>query len=137
MEARRGQFHNASCREDGSSIVLRAHRAVGETFPPCCVHTEQRSSLPGDVFFPFPPLSPADLRGCCERCGSLSPRRCGPCSSPLRAPVLSPPEPERRQICTARKRAAAAIIALIACFFCQAEISGGATIRLKPPKTSE
>lgn len=55
MEARRGQFHNASCREDGSSIVLRAHRAVGETFPPCCVHTEQRSSPPGDVFFPFPP----------------------------------------------------------------------------------
>lgn len=96
-----------------------------------------RSSAAASQVMCFPPLSPADLRGCCERCGSLSPRRCGPCSSPLRAPVLSPPEPERRQICTARKRAAAAIIALIACFFCQAEISGGATIRLKPPKTSE
>lgn len=55
----------------------------------------------------------------------------------LLAPVLSPCEPERRQIRPSRKRAAAAIIALIACFFCQAEISGGATILLKPPKTSE
>lgn len=134
MEARRGQFHNASCREDGSSIVLLAHGAVGEMCPPAA--STRSSAAASQVMFFFPP-SPADLRGCCERCGSLFPCRCGPCSSPLLAPVLSPPEPERRQICTARKRAAAAIIALIACFFCQAEISGGATILLKPPKTSE
>lgn len=33
MEAWPGQFHNASRGEDGRSIVLQAHEAVGETTP--------------------------------------------------------------------------------------------------------
>lgn len=41
MEARRGQFHNASRREDGRSIVLQAHKAVGETPPPPLRPTRQ------------------------------------------------------------------------------------------------
>lgn len=131
MEARRGQFHNASRREDGRSIVLQAHEAVGAPCPRC-VHAEPHGSLPGDVFFP-PLLQTPDAA---VSVASLSAGAAGPAL--LLAPrPLTPPEPERRQICTARKRAAAAIIALIACFFCQAEISGGATILLKPPKTSE
>lgn len=59
------------------------------------------------------------------------PRRRGPRSSP-RA-VRAGGRTNRRS----QEAAAAAIMALIACFFCQAEISGAATIRLKPPKTSE
>lgn len=137
MEARRGQFHNASCREDGSSIVLRAHRAVGEMWPPAA-STRSSAAASQVMFFSPPPTLPLQTSEAAASVAALfSPCRCGACSSPLLTPVLSPPEPERRQICTARKRAAAAIIALIACFFCQAEISGGATILLKPPKTSE
>lgn len=67
-----------------------------------------------------------------------TPHRRRPCSSPLSNPLTA--EPRRRRSCrrTARKRAAATIIALIARFFCWAEIIGGATILLlNPPKTSK
>lgn len=57
-----------------------------------------------------------------------------PCT-PLFAPFTNQPGWRRSCRCTARKHAAATIIALIACFFCWAEISSGATkLLLKPPK---
>lgn len=69
-----------------------------------------------------------------EAAGTVAPpvpRRRGPRSSPRT--VRAGGRTNRRS----QEAAAAAIMALIACFFCQAEISGAATIRLKPPKTSE
>lgn len=137
MEARRGRFHNASCREDGSSIVLRAHRAVGEMCPPAASTRSSAAASQVMFFFSSPP-SPADLRGLLRALRLSFPLfTAGPAPLLSSLPSSHRLRPERRQICTARKRAAAAIIALIACFFCQAEISGGATILLKPPKTSE
>lgn len=68
----------------------------------------------------------------------LHPHRCRPCSlcsSPLHS--LHHRAREKTGGCrlTAREHAAATIIALIACFFCGAEISSRATILLsKPPK---
>lgn len=112
---------------DGRSIVLQAHKPVGES--PRCVYTEETHQPPRLYF----PLFSVHTGGYCDHSSSL-PAAARPCSSPLSNPVTA--EPERRRSCrrTARKRAAATIIALIARFFCWVEISGGATILLlKPP----
>lgn len=113
---------------DGRSIVLQAHKPVGEI--PRCVYTEETHQPPRLYF----PLFSVHTGGYCDHSSSL-PAAARPCSSPLSNPVTA--EPERRRSCrrTARKRAAATIIALIARFFCWVEISGGATILLlKPPQ---
>lgn len=78
MEARRGQFHNASCREDGSSIVLRAHRAVGEMWPPAASTRSSAAASQVMLFFPQTSEAAASCRG------SLFPL-------PLRALLLSSP----------------------------------------------
>lgn len=73
---------------------------------------------------------------------ALSPTAIGLALSLSASPLSNPFTKESRWRwscrCTARKHAAATIIALIARFFCWAEISSGATILLLiPPKTSK
>lgn len=57
---------------DGRSIVLKAHKSVGES--PRCVYTEE-THQPPRVYFP---RFSADTGGYCDHSSSLSPTATGP-----------------------------------------------------------
>ncbi len=127
MELWRGLFHNTSCWEMADPLFSRPTSLWARV--PAVSTLRKHTSLPGYIFLSFRHwrlLWPFQL----------SPHRCSPAlaASPLSSPFTTEPGRRRSCRCTARKHAAATIIALIARFFCWDEISGGATILLLNPQ---
>lgn len=67
---------------DGRSIVLKAHKPVGES--PCCVYTEG-THQPPRLYFPL--LSP-NTGGYCDRSSVILPTAAGPALLPSPIPSL-------------------------------------------------
>lgn len=131
MELWQALFHNASCWEMADPLFSRPTSLWARV--PAVSTLKKHTSLLGYIFLSFLQTLEATVT-------ITLPTAAGPAlsASPLSKPSTAEPGWRRSCRCTARKHAAATIIALIARFFCWAEISGGATILLlKPPKTSK
>lgn len=128
MELWWGLFHNASCCEMADPLFSRPTSLWARV--PAVSTLKKHTSLPGYIFLAFLQTPEATVT-----IPALSLSHCYRPCTPLFAPFTNQPGWRRSCRCTARKHAAATIIALIACFFCWAEISSGATkLLLKPPK---
>lgn len=133
MELWRGLFHNTSCWEMADLLFSRPMSLWARV--PAVSTLKKHTSLQGYIFLSFLQTLEATVT-----IPALSPplQTLFSPNLPFSNPFNTEPGRRRSCCCTARKHAAATIIALIACFFCWAEISGGATILLlKSPKTSK
>lgn len=119
MELWRAPFQDASCWEMAGPLFSRPTSPWARV--PAVSTLKKHISLPGSIFLSILQALEATV---------TIPALAGPALSA--SPLSNPTEPGWGWSChcTARKHAAATIIALIARFFCWAEISSGATILL-------